>query len=88
MTVNLAWTRVLGIAAIVVAATGRCPSTSAAQDTLSGDTHGTPERPKILPNRRWAEDWSVLADPRTAREPLDGLKYVPFSRLTITAMTD
>jgi hypothetical protein len=28
---------------------------------------------------RWQEDWSVLADPRTPREPLDGLKYIPLS---------
>ena len=79
MTVTGAWARVLGMATIVVAASGICASTSAAQDAPSGDTQGTPERPKILPNRRWAEDWSVLADPRSAREPLDGLKYIAFS---------
>ena len=28
---------------------------------------------------RWQEDWSVLADPRMPREPLDGLKYIPLS---------
>jgi len=28
---------------------------------------------------RWQEDWSVLADPRVPREPLDGLKYIPLS---------
>lgn len=37
-----------------------------------------PQRPKILFNR-WQEDWSVLADPRVPREPLDGLKYMPLS---------
>jgi hypothetical protein len=38
-----------------------------------------PDRPAILFNR-WQEDWSVLADPRTPREPFDGLKYIPLSR--------
>ena len=28
---------------------------------------------------RWQEDWSVLADPRVPREPLDSLKYIPLS---------
>lgn len=28
---------------------------------------------------RWQEDWSVLADPRVPRQPLDGLKYIPLS---------
>ena len=28
---------------------------------------------------RWEEDWSVLADPRVPREPLDGLKYILLS---------
>jgi Alginate export len=28
---------------------------------------------------RWQEDWSVLADPRVPREPLDGFKYIPLS---------
>ena len=37
------------------------------------------ERPAILPDRRSEEDWSVLADPRVAREPLDRLKYIPLS---------
>jgi hypothetical protein len=34
------------------------------------------KRPAILANR-WAEDWSVLADPRLRTEPFDGLKYIP-----------
>src|ERR1700758_4816180 len=38
----------------------------------------TPARPAISFNR-WQEDWSVLADPRVPREPLDSLKYVPLS---------
>ena len=37
-----------------------------------------PPRPAILFNR-WQEDWSVLADPRVPREPLDNLKYIPLS---------
>src|SRR3984957_14264212 len=37
-----------------------------------------PPRPAILFNR-WQEDWSVLADPRVPREPLDSLKYIPLS---------
>jgi hypothetical protein len=37
-----------------------------------------PTRPAILFNR-WQEDWSVLADPRVPREPLDSLKYIPLS---------
>lgn len=35
-----------------------------------------PKRPSIQSNR-WAEDWSVLSDPRVRTEPLDGLKYMP-----------
>ncbi|MFC5428792.1 alginate export family protein [Paraburkholderia denitrificans] len=33
------------------------------------------KRPVVLFNR-WQEDWSVLANPCVAREPLDGLKYI------------
>lgn len=40
-----------------------------------GDTT-LPKRPAIQANR-WAEDWSVLADPRLRTEPFDGLKYIP-----------
>jgi hypothetical protein len=36
------------------------------------------DRPQIHFNR-WQEDWSVLADPSLRTEPLDGLKYIPFS---------
>jgi len=38
----------------------------------------TPDRPAIAFNR-WAEDWSVLADPDVPRETLDELKYIPLS---------
>lgn len=34
------------------------------------------KRPAIESNR-WAEDWSVLADPRLRTEPFDALKYIP-----------
>jgi hypothetical protein len=37
-----------------------------------------PQRPAIAFNR-WQENWSMLADPATPREPLDGLKYIPLS---------
>src|SRR6266581_9752413 len=37
-----------------------------------------PPRPALMFNR-WEEDWSVLADPRVPREPLDSLKYIPLS---------
>ena len=37
-----------------------------------------PQRPTPLFNR-WQEDWSVLANPKVPREPLDNLKYIPLS---------
>ncbi len=55
-----------------------CAPTTQAQEVARDDA--VPERPKIIPNRRWEEDWSVLADPRVKREPLDRLKYIPLSR--------
>ena len=47
-----------------------------AQNSNSGTN--APTRPSIMFNR-WEEDWSVLADPRVPREPLDSLKYIPLS---------
>src|SRR6476620_11007286 len=47
-----------------------------AQNSNSGSN--APTRPSIMFNR-WEEDWSVLADPRVPREPLDSLKYIPLS---------
>src|SRR5580704_15322606 len=38
----------------------------------------TADRPAVEFNR-WSEDWSVLADPRVPREPLDELKYIRLS---------
>ena len=49
-----------------------------AQESDSAASATTPTRPALLPNR-WEEDWSVLADPRVPREPLDNLKYIPLS---------
>src|SRR5882724_374688 len=45
---------------------------------VEADPTGVPERPAVMFNR-WQEDWSVLADPRIEREPLDSLKYIPLS---------
>jgi hypothetical protein len=73
------WTRQVLFAAASVVATCSCfPSIASAQDTAQDNTAQTvPERPTIRADRRFDEDWSVLADPRVAREPLDGLKYIP-----------
>jgi hypothetical protein len=49
-----------------------------AQDSEPDSKAAPPARPAIMFNR-WQEDWSVLADPRVAREPLDSLKYIPLS---------
>jgi len=66
--------------AVMIATCGLQASIAQAQDTEQGSvTSGTPERPTILPDRRWQEDWSVLADPRVQHEPLDKLKYIALS---------
>jgi len=49
-----------------------------AQESDNTANATAPTRPAILLNR-WEEDWSVLADPRVPREPLDSLKYMPLS---------
>src|SRR5216684_3553761 len=49
-----------------------------AQNSEPDSKAAPPARPAIMFNR-WQEDWSVLADPRVAREPLDSLKYIPLS---------
>ena len=58
-----------------------CPLVVSAQcrtdDQSTPAAQPAPSRPKVLPNRRSEEDWSVLADPQVVREPLDGLKYMP-----------
>ena len=38
----------------------------------------TRARPTIA-FHRWSEDWSVLANPKVPREPLDELKYISLS---------
>jgi hypothetical protein len=51
-----------------------------AQDvTATAPSDVAPMRPAVA-FYRWQEDWSVLADPRTPRERLDDLKYIPLSR--------
>jgi hypothetical protein len=66
------WWAVQFIAAITVL----LPWPVQAQNSNSGTN--APTRPSIMFNR-WEEDWSVLADPRVPREPLDSLKYIPLS---------
>jgi Alginate export len=51
---------------------------AAATDEAEPATDEAPTRPSIQFNR-WQEDWSVLADSRVPREPLDSLKYIPLS---------
>jgi hypothetical protein len=53
-------------------------SGSTAADEAEQPAAEIPARPSMLFNR-WQEDWSVLADPRVPREPLDDLKYIPLS---------
>jgi alginate export protein len=48
------------------------------QAQTSNSATTTPTRPSIMFNR-WEEDWSVLADPRVPKEPLDSFKYIPLS---------
>jgi hypothetical protein len=58
---------------------GLCLTASHAWAQTDGaDSGQVPERSAILFNR-WQENWSVLADPRVQREPLDSLKYIPLS---------
>lgn len=60
--------------ALVLAMLGvGCAMPANAEETRSSPP---PQRPSIL-FHRWQEDWSVLADPRVPREPLDALKYLP-----------
>jgi Alginate export len=66
------WWAVQFIAAITVL----FPLPVQAQNSNSGTS--TPTRASIMFNR-WEEDWSVLADIRVPREPLDGFKYIPLS---------
>ncbi len=47
-----------------------------AADDAAAATPAPATRPAIQSNR-WAEDWSVLADPKLRTEPFDSLKYIP-----------
>lgn len=49
-----------------------------AQESGEAEADAVPVRPAVLFNR-WQEDWSVLADPRVQRKPLDELKYISLS---------
>jgi len=49
---------------------------AAPQTARADDSSSAPQRPAIMFNR-WQEEWSVLADPRIAREPFDEFKYIP-----------
>src|ERR1700689_2553268 len=62
----------------LVAGLNLCRFAVAASDEVDPAADDTPTRPSIQFNR-WQEDWSVLADPRVPREPLDALKYIPLS---------
>lgn len=70
--------------AILLVAVGCLCAEAQAEGLPVGDAGSTtaadviPARPEPLFNR-WQEDWSVLADPRVSREPLDDLKYIPLS---------
>jgi hypothetical protein len=68
---------VLGVAVLAAATDLRVPRANA-QDSAASQQGAVPVRPAILFNR-WLEDWSVLADPRVPREPLDELKYIRLS---------
>jgi hypothetical protein len=74
-------TRRLGILLLAIASVlgfGASASKAFAQDATAAAGDPAPARPAIEFNR-WEEDWSVLADPRTPREPFDNLKYIPLS---------
>ena len=55
-----------------------CVALALAASHAKADPLDVPHRPSIMFNR-WQEDWSVLADPRVERQPLDSLKYIPLS---------
>ncbi|RJF73994.1 alginate export family protein [Rhodopseudomonas palustris] len=54
------------LAALAVAAPAR-----------ADDADAAPAKRPAIQSNRWAEDWSVLADPKLRTEPLDALKYIP-----------
>jgi hypothetical protein len=70
----LGWLVLVG----AIVAAGLLGSAAHAQDVETTPTQPSAARPAILFNR-WQEDWSVLADPNTPRQPFDALKYIPLS---------
>ena len=73
---HLAW--LLGIVVLLTLPAAAQP-TGAVDDTVAATTAPPAVvRPAIGMNR-WAEDWSVLADPALRTGPLDGDKYIPLS---------
>ncbi len=74
MTLRAAWFALVG----AILAAGLLGSAAHAQDVETTPTQPPAVRPTILFNR-WQEDWSVLADPNTPRQPFDALKYIPLS---------
>src|ERR1700722_12193423 len=66
---------VISRGAVLITILGTLWTAARAEDDAANEM---PQRPSILFNR-WQENWSVLADPRFTRNPLDGLKYIPLS---------
>jgi alginate export protein len=66
---------VISRGAVLITILGTLWTAARAEDDAANET---PQRPSIMFNR-WQENWSVLADPRFTRNPLDGLKYIPLS---------
>jgi len=69
---------VLFLVAASLFGAGAGASAARAQEVSAAPADPPPTRPVIAFNR-WQEDWSVLADPRTPRQPFDSLKYIPLS---------
>jgi hypothetical protein len=67
-------------AALMVLGAAAPPPSDPADAPAGTDAAATPAPARPAPMfNRWQEDWSVLADPAVPREPLDGLKYIPFA---------
>ncbi len=70
-------------AAGLAAMTGLCligPGSAFADSTVESTAPACSGKRPVVMFNRWQEDWSVLANPCVAREPLDSLKYVPLSK--------
>jgi hypothetical protein len=57
-----------------------------AREAASATAACDAKRPVILLNR-WQEDWSMLSNPCVKTEPLDALKYMPFSSISDTYLS-